>query len=103
MQLRMNNTKTLVALGITQIEDKQNRKHNTESKHDVQHGPHKNIWGKHRCARRISISWQHNGEKKAEKRTNNYICIYKTLHRKLKIEQHESTKNREWIRVLRKD
>ena len=31
MEIRMNYTKTLVELGITQIEDKQNRKHNTES------------------------------------------------------------------------
>ena len=64
----MNNTKTLVALGTTQIKEKQNRKQNTESKHDVQHGPHKNMWAKHRCARRIGISLQHNGEKKGEKK-----------------------------------
>jgi len=37
-----------------------------------------------------------------KKKTKGQTTIYKTLHRKLKIEQHEPTTNRGWTQVLRK-
>jgi hypothetical protein len=35
------------------------------------------------------------------KRTNGQTMIYKVLHRKLKIEQHDPYYEREWIQVIR--
>jgi hypothetical protein len=42
---------------------------------------------------------QHNGQKKKYKRTNSDL---QNIYIKLKIEQHEPTKNRGWTQVLRK-
>jgi hypothetical protein len=42
---------------------------------------------------------QHNGHEKKDK---GQTTIYKTLHIKLKIEQHDPTKNWGWTQVLRK-
>jgi hypothetical protein len=40
--------------------------------------------------------------KRTKNKEKDNQVIYKTIHRKLKIDQHESHKKREWIQVLRK-
>ena len=50
---------------------------------------------------RIRISKKYNTMTK-RKRTKGQTTIYKTLHRKLKMEQHEPTKNRGLTSVLSK-
>ena len=41
-------------------------------------------------SRKFKIDRQHNGQNKIKKKTKGQTMICKTLHRKLKIEQHKS-------------
>jgi hypothetical protein len=50
----------------------------------------------------LKVICSNHNEQYKRKRTKGQMMIYKTLHRKLKIEQHKPYKNRGWTRVLRK-
>lgn len=51
---------------------------------------------------RKSKNIRYNDPKKERNNMTNKTMIYRTMHRKLEIEQHESHKNRGWSHVLRK-